>query len=260
MASLEAEVSRFEAGRIQHYAEAWAQITSDPDILGVVSGAKIIFDFDLDCLPRLPVSRTNLSKDEWDVVGKEIENLLSKGVISVCNHVPGEVLSPIFTRGKKDGTQQMILNLKHLNSEVTYHHFQMEILHTALSLIRKHCLMASTDLKDAYYSVPIHPDHRKLLRFVWENKVFEYNALPNGLAVAPRLFTKLLKQIIASLRSAGHISMPFLDHSLLIGNTEMECITNIRNTLKTTTVRLHCASQKVCLSAIQKDSVPGSHH
>ena len=133
MASLEAEVSRFEAGRIQHYAEAWAQITSDPDILGVVSGAKIIFDFDLDCLTRLPVSRTNLSKDEWDVVGKEIENLLSKGVISVCDHEPGEVLSSIFTRGKTNGTQRMILNLKYLNSEVTYHHFKMETL--------AHCLV-----------------------------------------------------------------------------------------------------------------------
>ena len=135
--SLEAEVSRFEAGRIQHYAEAWAQITSDPDILGVVSGAKFIFDCDLDCLPRLPISWTNLSKDERDVVGKEIENLLSKGVISVCDHEPGEVLSPVFTRGEKDGTQRMILNLKNFNSQVTYHHFKMETLHTALSLIRK---------------------------------------------------------------------------------------------------------------------------
>lgn len=36
MVSLEAEVFRFEAGRIQQYAEAWARITSDPDVLGVV--------------------------------------------------------------------------------------------------------------------------------------------------------------------------------------------------------------------------------
>ena len=78
--------------------------------------------------------------------------------------------------------------------------------------------MASIDLKDAYYSAPIRPDRRKLLRFVWENKVFEYNALPNGLAMAPRLFTKLLKQVFACLRSAGHISRAFLDDSLLIGN------------------------------------------
>ena len=83
------------------------------------------------------MSCTNLSKDERDVVGKEIENLLSKGVISVCDHKPGEVLSPVFTRGEKDGTQQMILNLKYFNSQVTYHHFKMETLHTALSLIRK---------------------------------------------------------------------------------------------------------------------------
>ena len=41
----------------------------------------------------------------------------------------------------------------------------------------------------------------------------------------------MLKSVFASYRSAGHISTAFLDDSLLIGNTEMECITNIMNTL-----------------------------
>ena len=97
----------------------------------------------------------------------------------------------------------MILNLKHLNSEVTYHRFKMQTLHTALSLIRKKCFMTSIELKDAYHSVPIFPDHRKLLRFVCENKVFEYNALPNSLAMAPRLFTKLLKPVFAKSKHRG---------------------------------------------------------
>ena len=45
--------------------------------------------------------------------------------------------------------------------------------------------MAVLDLKDAYYSVPINPQHRKYLRFEFK----EFTCLPNGLASAPRVFT-----------------------------------------------------------------------
>lgn len=91
--------------------------------------------------------------------------------------------------------------------------------------------MASIDLKDTYYSVPIYEEHKTLLQFKWKGQVFEFSALPNGLALASRQFTKLLKPIFASLRKKGHISTSFLDDSLLTGQTEWDCISNIRDTL-----------------------------
>ena len=72
---------------------------------------------------------------------------------------------------------------------------------------------------------------KTFLRFEWKGKVYEFNAFPNGLAMAPRKFTKLLKPVFSFLRSKGHISTSFLDDSLLIGNTERECVENIRDTL-----------------------------
>ena len=107
----------------------------------------------------------------------------------------------------------------------------METLNTALKLIGEGCFMASIDLKDTYYSVPIYEEHKTLLQFKWKGQVFEFNALPNGLALAPRQFTKLLKPIFASLRKKSHISTSFLDDSLLTGQTELDCTSNIRDTL-----------------------------
>ena len=52
----------------------------------------------------------------------------------------------------------MILNLSNLIQFVEYHHFQMEV---AMKLVDQHCLMASIDVRDAYYRVPIHVDHQK---------------------------------------------------------------------------------------------------
>lgn len=226
------EANNFEAGRLGKFRENWAKLTSDTEILKMVTGTEIETNCELEELALLTHSFAHRMNDtETRIIDEEIEKLTEKNVISQCEHTHGEVLSPVFTRKKKDGSQRMILNLKSLNQEVTYHHFKMDSLTTALNLVTKNCYMASLDLKDAYYSVPICKEHRKFLRFEWKGIVYEYNALPNGLALAPRLFTKLMKPVFASLRSKGHVSTSFLDDSLLIALTEESCQENVLETL-----------------------------
>lgn len=174
-------------------------ITSDPAIMSLVTGAMIEFDCAVESLPGLSRSQSNLNQSESTVIDCEVEKLLSKPVISQREHETGEVISPVFTGPKKDGSYRMILNLK-MGKLLPPYHFKMETFNNALRLIRKICFMASIYLTDAYHSVPIHEEHRKLLRFEWKGQVFEFNALQNGLALAPRQFTNLLKPIFASLR------------------------------------------------------------
>ena len=75
-----------------------------------------------------------------------------------------------------------------MNEYVTYHHFKMESLQATIQLLKKVYWMAVLDLKDAYYSVPIKPQHRKFLRI--EFNLYEFACLPNGLASVPRVFYK----------------------------------------------------------------------
>ena len=82
--------------------------------------------------------------------------------------------------------------------------------------------MASIDLNDAYFSVPIAKEHRKYLRFMWQNKVYEFTCLPFGLACAPCVFTKVMKPLVSSLRIMGHESCDYLDDSLLVDQTYQE--------------------------------------
>lgn len=76
--------------------------------------------------------------------------------------------------------------------------------------------MVSIDLKDAYLSVPVLREHRKYLRFVWKRTTYEFQCLPFGLSSAPRVFTKLLKPVMALLRKRGIQSLIFLDDMLLM--------------------------------------------
>ena len=91
--------------------------------------------------------------------------------------------------------------------------------------------MASVDLKDAYYSIPIAEEDRKILIFQWKGEYYLFTCLPNGLSSAPRILTKILKPVYARLRSIGHTCMGHIDDSLLVGQSFNSCHRNIADTV-----------------------------
>ena len=180
-------------GRLTLFLDFWKTLTRDPFILSTVRGFKIPFDFKPIKSQRVDQIKCSL-KDKL-AIGNEIKSYLEKGIISKTNHCTGEYISQIFPRDKKSGGIRIILNLSKLNENVKYEHFKMESLGHVINLIEPNCFMGSIDLTDAYYTVSIHPDHRKYLKFVWNHVLYQFNCLPNGLSCAPRVFTKLLKPI-----------------------------------------------------------------
>ena len=108
----------------------------------------------------------------------------------------------------------------------------MHSVNSAISLISKGCFMASIDLSNAYFSVNIHREHQKFLKFFWNNVLYKFLVLPNGLCQAPFIFTKLTKPIYAYLHEKDHLITGYLDDSLLIGTSREECVKNITDTAK----------------------------
>jgi hypothetical protein len=107
----------------------------------------------------------------------------------------------------------------------------MDTFESTLKLIKPNMWFASVDLRHAYYSVPICKEHRKFLRFEWKNEIYQYTCLPNGIGCAPRLFTKLMKPIYAKLRKMGYTNSGYIDDSLLMGDSKIECQNNVSDTV-----------------------------
>ena len=168
-------------------------------------------------IQRVRPNKAYFSPSEINIIDAEVARLLSKEVLTKVKYTADDFVSKSFVHPKKDGTYRMIFNLKPFNEFVDYHHFKMDTLCTALKLIRPGCFMASVDLKDAYYSIPIAEEDRKFLMFEWKGQYYQYTCLPNGLSSAPRVFTKILKPVYAHLRSIGHTCMGHIDDSSLIG-------------------------------------------
>ena len=107
-----------------------------------------------------------LKNDELEIVKAEVDKLLSKQVICESRRERNDYLSNVFTRKKKDGAKRMILNLKQFNTHITYRHFIMESINPVIDIVRPNVYMTSIDLKDIFYSIPIHPEHQKYLKIV----------------------------------------------------------------------------------------------
>lgn len=228
----EAQAMSFEAGSIRKCIEEWKCISSDLNILQAVKGCKIEWINNKSPYQIKAPKEGKFSYTEQNFINIEISRLLQKSVIIPCDSEQGEFISTIFVRPKVDGSYRLILNLKMLNKSIVYHHFKMDNLQSAINMMTKNCYLASVDLKDAYYSVPIHVDYQKYLKFSWQGQLYKFTCLPNGLACAPRIFTKLLKPMFSSLRSKGYLSVSYIDDCYLQGNTFQECVANIEATVK----------------------------
>ncbi|XP_028408210.1 uncharacterized protein LOC114530788 [Dendronephthya gigantea] len=124
------------------------------------------------------------------VISEEVQALFEKHAIYKVQNsniqTETQFISPLFTVPKKGGGHRPVINLKDLNYFVEYQHFKMEGVTMLKDLLKPNDFMTKIDLKDAYLTVPIWHKHKKFLRFLWKDTLWEFACLPFGLATLPK--------------------------------------------------------------------------
>ena len=227
---LEKCVNKFHRGNISSQILNWKKITKDKVILDIIQhGLKLrIVD---KPVTNAPFEHPR-SIDETAIIDGEIQKLLRKQVIEeVANDTNTGYYSNLFTNRKMNGAYITILNLKKFNEYCTTEHFKMESIKNVINMLKPGMFLASIDIKDAFYSVLIFPGHRKYLRFIWKEKIYQFLAMPNGYIDAMRIFNKLLKPVFASLHELEYESSVYVDDSLSLAQTFQECFDNVLATI-----------------------------
>ena len=213
-----------KAGNLKLFKENWSDLTSDPWILDTISGYKI--DFVSSPVQYNQSPKIKFSVEDERAIDEEISQLLTKRAIREIQFSDCKFISSIFTISKKTGGLRPIINLKSLNKFVKYEHFKMESFKLVKDMVMHSDLLTSIDLKDAYFSIPIHQSQHCYLAFQWKERYFCFECLPFGLSSAPRTFTKVMKPVIAAIRSRGIRAIIYLDDILLFAQTKQESLSN----------------------------------
>ena len=207
------------AGRLSLFTPNWKVITKDPWVLNCIQGYTI--DLTEQPIQYQPPQPLGFPLHEMESLTKEVEKMVEKQAVS---QVPrGQAAkgfqSQLFSVPKKDGGMRPIINLKRLNTFVRTEHFKMEGTHMLKDTLKPGDWMTKVDLKDAYFMIPIASNHKRLLRFHWRGKTYQFNCLPFGLSSAPWVFTKTTRPIVATLRSMGLRSIIYIDDILIMAET-----------------------------------------
>lgn len=224
---LQKKAQNFSAGSVSDQLHNWKLLTKNREVLKMIDEG-ITLEFETEPVKMKENRGYKFSEDEKTKIDHEIKEMEQQGIIEKCTETKTDFISPIFSRPKKERVR-IILNLKELNENIKYEHFKQETFKTALSIIQKDDKFASLDLKSAYYSILVHQDFKKYLKFEWNETMYGYTVCPNGLACCPRKFTKIMREVMAQLHKKGFRATFFLDDTLLIGKTESICIQNIIN-------------------------------
>ena len=112
-----------------------------------------------------------------------------------------------------------VINLKSLNEWVEPQHFKMEGLGTLTELLRVNDWMVKMDLKDAYFTVPIHVAHQPMCRFQVGLEHYQFTCLPFGLSCASWVFTKVMKPVTILFWSMGVRMIIYIDDILLMAES-----------------------------------------
>ena len=152
---------------------------------------------------QINISSHPLSDKEKYTISIGIQELLKKKVIVHSRPDVNKFISDIFTRENKDYNKRMTLNLKMSKRFENYEHSKMESINV-INSIQPNVYMASVDLKDAFYFVPIFIDHQKYLKFYFNN-LFQFTGMSNGYGPALRVFIKISKAPSPHLWNKGSV-------------------------------------------------------
>ena len=148
--------------------------------------------------------------------------------------------------------KKVFINLTSLNKHILCPTFRMQDATKLRGCIPQNCFFASIDLSKAFHHIPFHPRFQKFLSFSHNGNLYFFQAMPFGINLGPRIFTKVITEVLKLLRLQTIHASVYIDDFLLwnMTATTLSHQTNTATTLLTN-LGLSVNWEKSSLSPLQ---------
>lgn len=171
-----------------------------------------------DKLPR----EYKFNEKDANAISEEVDKLIERNIVTEVTS-GWNFVSNVFARPKPNNKIRLIIDLSPLNKSIKKLHFKMDNLQSAVDLMFRGAFLASIDLRDAYFTLPVLPEYKSFLCFQWNSRIYMYNVMPFGLTSAPRFFTVIMKPPMAVLRKKGIKVFNYIDDLFVIAESKEKC-------------------------------------
>lgn len=153
-----------------------------------------------------------LESEENKFFKAELARQLEAGAyVEVTQPDWAKVIHPIDIRPKPNGGFRTITDCRYINLFSAHMAYHNEDLRDLFATVQPNDWVFSTDLKDAYFHVPLHEDLWPYMCFAYEDKVYFTKVAPFGWNLSAYVFCALVKEVTTFLRSVAISVLGYMD-------------------------------------------------
>lgn len=160
--------------------------------------------------PSIPVAQQDI---EW--LSEEMDSNVRRGAWEELEERPLWCAAGFIVKNA-EGKRRVVIDLRFINRYLCNNTVSFDTLRSLREIILPGDFMISMDLTAGYHHIGIHPSSRQFLGFQIAGRYFRCAALPFGLSTAPRIFTKVMRQMVRHLRAHRVRVLPYLDDFLFL--------------------------------------------
>ena len=150
-------------------------------------------------------------------VTQAVEQHLNTGKIKEVKNPPS-VVNPLSVSENGSQKFQLVLDLRYVNKHVFKDKINFDDWKIIQNFFEFNDLLFKFDISQGYHHIDIDEKHQKYLGFSWkikrQTRYFAFKVLPIGLTLAPFLFNKIMRCLVAFWRAQGIKISVFIDDGL----------------------------------------------
>jgi len=158
----------------------------------------------------------SLSKNKREEVQNFIENQLRKGYIRPSK---SPQTLPVFFVGKKDGSKQMVMDYRNLNSQIMKNNYLLPLITELIDNMGSKRVFTKIDLRWEFNNVRIKEGDKWKRAFITYIGSFEPMVMFFGMTNSPATFQAMMNEILRDLINKGKVTV-FVDDVLVETETK----------------------------------------